>query len=144
MERYGWGGTDNVVWQQKGKAKLAKGPATLRLVAEAQLDGGRPRARAAGRNVNVIFLTNDTGGMEAQKKTNYLEFDGWLVQDGDLFVRITNPKDGLGPCVPIIAPEVGGQHSPYYVHVRDWPATHVLKSGQVTGATTYQIAGPRS
>src|SRR5947209_13845166 len=33
MERYGWGGTDNIVWQQLGSAKLAKGPATLRLIA---------------------------------------------------------------------------------------------------------------
>jgi hypothetical protein len=143
MERYGWGGTDNIVWQQKGTAKLAKGPATLRLIAGPQLDGAKPRALAARRNVDVVCLTNDAAGMEAQKKTNYLEFDGWLTQAGDLFVRITNPKDGPGPCVPVLAPDAGGQHSPYYVHVRDWPTTRVLKSGRLTEPTKYQLAGPR-
>ncbi len=145
MERYGWGGTDNIVWQEKGpRVKLNRGKATLRLVAGPQLDGGKPRPRAARRHVDVICLTNDTAGIAAQKKTSYLEFDGWLVQDGDLFVRFTNPKGGLGPCVPVVAPEPGGQHSPYYVHVRDWPTTHVLKSGRIVEARNYTLTGPRS
>lgn len=144
MERYWWGGTDNLVWQNPGTVKLKAGAATLRLIAAEQKDGDKPRINAGRRNVDVICLTNDTAGIETQKKTRYLEFDGWLVQDGDLFVRITNPKDGLGPCVPVIAPEPQGQHSPYYVHVRDWPATHVLKMGHIVDATAYQIDGPRS
>ncbi len=144
MERYGWGGTDNIVWQEKGKVSLSRGAATLRLIAGPQMDGGKPRAMAARRNVDVICLTNDTAGMEAQKKTNYLEMDGWLVQDGDLFVRVTNPKDGLGPCVPILAPFGPGQHSPYYIHIRDWPKTHVLKSGRLVEETKYLLTGPRS
>jgi len=144
MERYGWGGTDNIVWQRVGTAKLAAGPATLRLIAGPQMDGDKPRKMAAERHVDVICLTNDTAGLEAQKKASYLEMDGWLVQDGDLFVRVTNPKDGLGPCVPIIKPLNEGQHSPYWVHVRDWPMTHVLKSGRLVSKTSYQIAGPRS
>ncbi len=144
MERYSWSGTDNIVWQHPGKVTLAAGPATLRLIATAQMDGNKPRVNSAKRNVDVICLTNDKVGMEAQKKTGYLEFDGWLVQDGDLFLRITNPKDAAGPVVPIIAPFVQGQHSPYYVHIRDWPTTHVLKSGRLTSPTAYRIAGPRS
>ena len=132
MQRYSWGGTDNVVWQTKGAAHLAQGPATIRLIAGRQLDGGKPRAMAAKRHVDVICLTNDTAGLATQKaKARYLELDGWLVQDGDLFVRFTNPKDGLGPCVPVIRPFAGGQHSPYWVHVRDWPTTYVLKSGRL-------------
>jgi len=148
MERFGWGGTDNIVWQVKDAVKLAAGPATLRLIAGPQLDsaGGAalPRKMAAERHVDVVCLTNDTEGLEAQKKTSYLELDGWLVQDGDLFVRFRNPKDGLGPCIPVIEPFGGGQHSPYWVHVRDWPTTQVLKSGRLVSETKYQIAGPRS
>ena len=144
MQRFDWGGTDNIVWQQAGPARLARGPATIRLIAGPQMDGQRPRAMAAQRHVDVICLTNDTAGMEAQKKTNYLEFDGWLVQDGDLFVRVTNPSDGPGPCIPVIAPFDGGQHSSYYVHVRDWPATKVLRSGRLIDPTGYMLAGPRS
>ena len=143
MERYWWGGTDNIVWQQSGAAKLAKGTATLRLIAGPQMDGTTKRAMAARRNVDVICLTDDTAGIEAQKKTRYLEFDGWLAQDGDLFVRVTNPRDGLGPCVPVIAPFESGQHSPYYIHVRDWPTTRVLKSGYLMGEKSYELTGPR-
>jgi hypothetical protein len=144
MERYSWSGTDNIVWQNPGAVTLAAGPATLRLIATAQKDGAKERENAANRHVDVICLTNDKAGMEAQKKTNYLEFDGWLVQDGDLFVRFTNPKDAPAPVVPVVAPFDQGQHSPYYVHVRDWPKTHVLKSGRAVEATKYAIHGPRS
>lgn len=144
MERYGWSGTDNIVWQNPGTVKLAAGAAKLRLIAEEQKDGDKPRVNIAKRNVDVICLTNDKAGMEAQKKTSYLEFDGWLTQDGDVFVRFTNPKDAAGPVVPVVAPFDQGQHSPYYVHVRDWPTQHVLKSGRTITETKYQNAGPRS
>ncbi|HUT33045.1 MAG TPA: beta-galactosidase trimerization domain-containing protein [Planctomycetota bacterium] len=150
MERYSWGGTDNIVWQVKDAAKLAAGPATLRLIAGPQLEsvGGtspsRERAMAAERHVDVLCLTNDSDGLKAQEKTKYLELDGWLVQDGDLFVRFTNPRSGLGPCIPVVQPFPGGQHSPYYVHVRDWPTTQVLKSGLLVSETKYLLTGPRS
>lgn len=144
MERYAWGGTDNIVWQVKGAVKLAAGPATLRLIAGPQMDGDKPRRMAAERHVDVLCLTNDAEGIKAQEGTNYLEMDGWLVQDGDLFVRFRNPRDGLGPCIPVVAPFPGGQHSPYYVHVRDWPRTQVLKSGRLTSETKYLLTSPRS
>jgi hypothetical protein len=143
MVRYTWSGTDNIVWQHPGAVKLSGGSAKLRLLATAQLDEGRPRRNAARRHVDVICLTNDRDGMERQKKAGYLEFDGWLVQDGDLFVRITNPADAPAP-VLVVLPPMQAQHSPYYVHVRDWPTTTVLKSGRAVSATNYQLAGPRS
>jgi hypothetical protein len=144
MERYSWSGTDNIVWQQPGSVKLAAGEAKLRLIATEQADGDKPRVNIARRNIDVVCLTNDKAGIEAQKKTRYLPFDGWLTQDGDVFVRFTNPKDGPGPVVPVVAPFDQGQHSPYYVHVRDWPTQHVLKSGRTITETKYQNAGPRS
>ena len=143
-ERFFWGATDNIVWQEKGKANLKQGQAIVRLIAGPQLENGKPRVRAARRHIDVVCLTDDVAGIEAQKKANYLEFDGWLTQEGDVFVRFTNPKDGYGPCVPIVAPMPDGQHSPYYIHVRDWPTTRVLRSGRLTDETKYQIAGPRS
>ena len=144
MVRHWWGGTDNIVWQHPGSVRLAAGAATIRLVATSQQDGTKQRMNAARRNVDVVVLTNDRAGMEAQKKARYLEFDGWLVQDGDLFVRFTNPPNGLGPCAPVVAPYAGGQHSPYYIHVRDWPTTTVLRSGRLVSPTPYKIEGPRS
>jgi hypothetical protein len=143
MVRYIWSGTDNIVWQHPGAVKLSGGAAKLRLLATAQLDEGRPRRNAARRHVDVICLTNDRDGMERQKKAGYLEFDGWLVQDGDLFVRITNPADAPAPVV-VVLPPMQAQHSPYHVHIRDWPTTTVVKSGRAVSATNYQIAGPRS
>ena len=107
----------------------------LRLVAKQQVDGNRLRLDAARRNIDVVVLTNDCAGMETQRtKARYLELDGWLVLAGDLFVRFTNPTNGPGPCAPIVQPLSGGQHSPYYVHVRDWPT---IKDITVRGKPAY-------
>ncbi|MCX8139779.1 MAG: hypothetical protein N3E46_08855 [Gemmataceae bacterium] len=143
MVRYSWSATDNIVWQHPGQVRLEGGAATLRLLATAQLEGGRPRRQAARRHVDVVCLTNDRAGMERQKKTGYLEFDGWLVQDGDLFLRITNPADAPAP-VAVTLPPMQAQHSPYWVHVREWPTTLVLRQGRAVTETAYQLAGPRS
>ncbi len=143
MPRFWWGATENLVWQEGAPVRLARGEATLRLRAGPQRDGAAPRLAAAERHVDAVVLTNDSAGLEAQKKTAYLEMDGWLVQDGDLFVRFTNPGDGLGPVVPIVEPFGPGQHSPFAVHVRDWPTTRVLRSGRLTDAA-YALGGPRS
>jgi hypothetical protein len=143
MVRYTWSASDNIVWQHPGQLQLKGGPATLRLLATAQLEGGRPRRQAARRHVDVVCLTNDRAGMEQQKKAGYLEFDGWLVQDGDLLVRITNPEDAGVPVV-VTLPPMQAQHSPYWVHVRDWPTTLVLRRGRAVTPMAYQWTGPRS
>src|SRR6266545_1387197 len=52
MERYGWGGTDNIVWQNPGAVKLSAGAATIRLIASEQKDGDKPRVNAARRNID--------------------------------------------------------------------------------------------
>jgi hypothetical protein len=151
MARFWWGGTDNIVWQNPGTVKLEPGPATIRLVADVQLEGKQPRLNAARRHVDVVCLTNDREGLErlkpsptARTRFDYLELDGWLVQDGDLYVRVTNPKDATQPCIPVIEPNNGGQHSPYYVHTRDWAGSCILKSGRWAPETGYINAGPRS
>ncbi len=144
MKRFFWGGTDNIVWQRGGRVRLDAGQALLRLRAGPQLEGGRARQRSARRNVDVIVLTTDSAGMEAQKKASHLPLDGWLVQDGDLYVRFTNPKDAAGPVAPVVEGFTGGQHSPYYVHVRDWPVTIVTRSGRLVEGPGALLAGPRS
>ena len=145
MERYWWGGTDNIVWQQPGSVKLKAGAALLRLKATQQKTGNTLRLNAARRNIDLVVLTNDRAGMAAQKaKARYLELDGWLVQDGDLFVRFTNPAGGPGPCIPLVEAMQTGQHSPYYIHVRDWVTTRVLRSGRLLDTPAYTNTGPRS
>lgn len=147
MQRFFWGATDNIVWQdQKGSVKLAAGEAVIRLIAGPQMDGATPRLQAGRRNVDVICLTDDKAGREAQRKDGnsrtYLEMDGWLVQDGDLYVRIKNM--GTAPVAPELLPASEGQHSPYYVHLRDWVAVKVLKNGYAQPATAYELTGPRA
>ncbi|MCE9590768.1 MAG: hypothetical protein K8S99_09620 [Planctomycetes bacterium] len=142
MERFFWGGTDNIVWQYSDAAPLKAGKATIRLIAAAQMDGGKPRLNAAKRNVDVVCLTNDTAGMAAQKGSRYLEFDGWLTQEGDLFARVTN-RDAK-PVAVTLGPDNLGQHSPYYIHVRDWTPVKILRTGYAAPDVNYQLAGPHS
>jgi len=144
MRRFPWGGTDNIVWQRAGRVKLERGRAEVTLRAQPQLAGAEARLLAAARHVDVIVLTNDEAGLAAQKKTRYLPLDGWLVQDGDVFVRFKNPEDGPGPVVPVIEGYPRGQHSPYNVHVRDWPRTLVVQDGRVVRGQAADMAGPRS
>jgi hypothetical protein len=144
MQRFFWGATDNIVWQEKGTVKLAAGEAVIRLVAASQMEGKTPRAQAARRNVDLICLTDDKAGREAQRKQGrtYLEMDGWLVQDGDLFVRVKNLGDK--PMAPDLVPDANGQHSPYSVHLRDWPSIKILKNGYAQTDRPYELTGPRA
>ena len=146
MQRFFWGATDNIVWQEKGTVKLAAGEAVIRLIAAPQMDGSAPRIQAARRNVDLICLTDDRAGREAQRKDSgsrtYLEMDGWLVQDGDLYVRVKNLGDK--PMAPDLVPDANGQHSPYAVHLRDWPAVKILKKGYVQTDRPYELTGPRA
>lgn len=144
MARFHWGSTDGLVWQRAGRVRLEAGAATLRLVAGPQPQGGAGRLRVAERQVDVVVLTSDDAGIQAQTKSRYLPLDGWLVQDGDLFARFTNPRDARGPVVPVVEGFERGQHSPYYVHVRDWPRTWVTRDGRFVEESRYRIAGPRS
>ena len=143
MERFFWGGTDNIVWQHFDPVKLKAGKAMIKLIAGPQKDGNKLRVNAARRHVDVVCLTNDTVGMKEQAKTKYLEFDGWLTQEGDLFVRATIPAGGTA-AAPVFAPSPMGQHSPYSIHTRDWPTITAVKDGRIESPTNHQTAGPRS
>ena len=145
MPRFFWGATDNLVWQEGGSATLKQGKATIRLIAKAQMDGNSPRKTVAKRHIDLICLTNDEAGREAQRQDTrartYLELDGWLTQAGDLYVRMTNRADQ--PVAVKLDPQSGGQHSPYNVHLRDWQSIQVLGSGYIDATVAYDHAGPR-
>jgi hypothetical protein len=110
-----WGPTDNIVWEGKDtKAGLKAGKAKLLLK-----KGPQKAAEAARRNVDVIVLTDDKAGVEKQiKEARYLPLDGWLTQDGDLLFQVSNPADAPTPVAVHFGPCT--EHSPYWVHVRDW------------------------
>lgn len=147
MPRFFWGATDNIVWQQgKTAAKLKAGKAELRLIVRAQKDGKALRKQVAKRNIDVVVLTDDTAGMEAQKNApssrTYLEFDGWMTQAGDVYVSIRN--DGKEAITPTLVPFNNGQHSPYYVHKRDWnKSLTVYGNGYFPDATSYELLDSR-
>jgi hypothetical protein len=143
MRRFWWGATDNIAWQKApNQVELKKGPAVIRLIANKQLC-----TRAAKRNVDIVMLTNDKKGIQEQKDSDYsipyLEMDGWLVQAGDLYIRLKNL--GQKPASITLKPYFAGQHSPYFVNPRDWPKYRkVFGEGYTQPEVHYKYAGPRA
>lgn len=109
---YGWGATENIVWEgHDALATLEEGPATLHLKAQSQ------SLRAADRNVDLILLTPNTEEVAHRiRQERYLPLDGLLTQSGDLDLTVENLSQS--PLTATIPP--GTEHSPYWVHQRDW------------------------
>jgi hypothetical protein len=130
---WGWGAVENVVWEGylgDGKnryADLQPGPATVTLIA-----GPQPGPQGK-RNVDLIMLTSD----EAQVKhridnEGYLPLDGMCTQAGDVWVRVTNTG-----AAKVTVKHAGWQeHSPYWVHLRNWkPWSIDVEPGQTSDWT---------
>lgn len=114
-----WGAVENVVWEgHDAFVNLKPGPATVTLVADKQPSPG------ARRNVDLLMLTTDVEQVNMRIETeNYLPLDGMLTQSGDVWLRVTNV--GSQPLTfGAQGPMPGGgnwqQHSPYWVHLRNW------------------------
>ena len=112
MVRYPWGGGDNIVWEgHDAFVNLNEGRALVRLIADLQ------REPAAERHVDVLIITNDFEGVQEQlKRARYLPLDGWLTQSGRVFARVRN----VGRAHVRMESQSCYQHSPYWVHIRDW------------------------
>ena len=112
-----WGAVENVVWEgHDAYADLVPGIATITLVA------GKQPAPAAKRNVDLVMLTRDDAQVQKRiASEGYLPLDGWLTQDGDVWMRVIN---GGGAKVTVRSLTFYGgpmqQHSPYWVHMRNW------------------------
>jgi hypothetical protein len=122
---WSWGAGENVVWEgHDAFAELDAGPATITLVA-----GNQPEP-AARRNVDLIMLTSDIAQVQMRiDKENYLPLDGMLTQAGDVLMKLTNKG---AADLKLTIPN-GTEHSPYWVHLRDWkPKTLAAKPGQTT------------
>jgi len=116
---WSWGASENIVWEgHNAYANLKPGLATITLSA------GKQPSPAAKRNIDCLLLTTDEEQVKMRiDKERYLPLDGLLTQAGDVFVKVTNLGDqellfkGKGAA--------GGgnwqQHSPYWVHLRNWP-----------------------
>ncbi len=128
---WSWGAVENVVWEgHDALVNLQPGRATIRLVA------GKQPEPAARRNVDLVMLTTDVEQVKMRiDKENYLPLDGMLTQSGDVLVRVTNR--GNQPLVFSGRGAPGGgnwqQHSPYWVHLRDWTAPSIeVEPGKTT------------
>jgi hypothetical protein len=109
---WSWGAVENIVWEgHDARVSLQAGPATIKLIA-----GPQPEP-AARRNVDLVMLTSDLEQVRTRiEKENYLPLDGMLTQQGDLFLRLHN----RGPEPIKLTVPNGTEHSPYWVHIRDW------------------------
>lgn len=113
-----WGAVENVVWEgHDAFVELEAGRARLALIADKQ------PTPAARRNVDLVMLTSDVEQVKMRiDKENYLPLDGMLTQAGDVHVKLHNLKDS-SPMTLTVNP--GGEHSPYWVHIRNWKAKSI-------------------
>lgn len=115
---WSWGAVENIVWEgHDAFANLKPGPATIRLIA------GKQPEPAAKRNIDLVMLTTDVDEVMTRiDKEKYLPLDGMLTQSGDVYVRVTNKSSK--PLTFTGKKAIGGgnwqQHSPYWVHIRNW------------------------
>ena len=117
---WSWGAVENVVWEgHDAFADLQPGRAKIILTA-----GPQP-APQAKRNVDLVMLTRDVEQVQMRiDKEAYLPLDGMLTQAGDVWLKVSNPgaskvtvKSLDFPAGPV------QQHSPYWVHIRNWKPT---------------------
>lgn len=125
---WSWGAGENVVWEgHDAFVQLDAGPVKLTLVA------GKQPEPAARRNVDLVMLTSDVAQVQMRiDKENYLPLDGMLTQAGDVFVKLKNRG---AADVQVTVPN-GTEHSPYWIHIRNWkPLVLAAKPGQTTAWT---------
>jgi len=128
-----WGADENMVWEgHDASVNLQPGLAKISLIAGAQPDPG------ALRNVDLLMLTRDTAQVTSRINTeSYLPLDGWLTQAGDVYLRATN-TGGANATVSSLSFSGGPfqQHSPYWVHQRNWsPVSFLVAPGQTSNWT---------
>src|SRR5262249_26084115 len=104
---------------------LDAGTATLTLIAD------RQPGNAARRNVDLVMLTSDEAQVKNRiEKEGYLPLDGMLTQAGDVYLKVHNHAGGAD--LTLTVPN-GTEHSPYWVHLRDWkPKTIAARAGDST------------
>jgi hypothetical protein len=123
---WSWGAGENIVWEgHDAYVDLQPGKARLLLVA------GKQPTPAAKRNVDLVMLTSDEAQVKMRiEKENYLPLDGMLTQAGDVFLKLHNQAKSSPMKLEI---PNGTEHSPYWVHLRDWkPKTITAKPGETT------------
>lgn len=127
---WNWGAVENIVWEgHDAFVELNPGIARIYLIAEKQ---GLP---AANRNIDILMLTQDEQQVKERiEKEGYLPLDGWLTQVEDVWMRIKNTGNEKLTVKSLLFP--GGpfqQHSPYWVHKRNWkPVSVDVEPGKTT------------
>ena len=126
---WSWGAGENTVWEgHDALVNLKPGKATITLIA------GKQPEPSARRNIDLVMLTTDVEQVnERIEKEKYLPLDGMLTQSGDVWLRVKN----LGPDkLTFKGGKASGagkgnwqQHSPYWVHLRNWEAPVIEVEG---------------
>ena len=125
-----WGAVENIVWEgHDAFVHLKPGIIKISLIA------GRQPEPAAKRNVDIIMLTADIEQVKMRiQKEGYLPLDGWLTQAGDVWMKVRNTGNEKLNIKSLSF--TGGpfqQHSPYWVHLRNWKGINIsVEPGQTT------------
>ncbi|MCM8825250.1 MAG: beta-galactosidase trimerization domain-containing protein, partial [Candidatus Omnitrophica bacterium] len=122
---WSWGAVENIVWEgHDASVSLKSGTAKISLIA-----GPQPEP-AAKRNIDLVMLTKDHQQVKTRiEKESYLPLDGWLTQAGDVLIKVKNTASEK-----IIVKNLKFQeHSPYWVHMRNWKQISVsVEPGHTT------------
>ncbi|HON05774.1 MAG TPA: beta-galactosidase trimerization domain-containing protein [bacterium] len=127
---WSWGAVENLVWEgHDAYVDLVAGTAKISIIA------GKQPFPAGKRNIDVLMLTQDENQVKTRiEKERHLPLDGWLTQAGDVWMRIKNTGKEKISIKSLSFP--GGpfqQHSPYWVHMRNWQPVNVsVEAGQTT------------
>jgi len=124
--RLGWGPVENIVWEgHTNKVKLQPGKVTVTLYK------GKQATPAAKRNIDILMITNDEKEvLHRVENEAYLPLDGLMTQEGSLYLKVKNDADSP---VPMLFGAVVGfyEHSPYWIHPRNWKSKTIGKGGVV-------------
>lgn len=125
-----WGAVENIVWEGHDAAVNLQ-PGTVKIT----LHAAKQPEPAARRNVDLIMLTRDEAQVNNRiQKEGYLPLDGWLTQAGDMWMRIQNGGAAKVTITTLSYPTGPmQQHSPYWVHMRNWKPIKVdVNPGETT------------
>jgi len=101
--------------------------------------GDQVGAQCVGELRVAADLTDEKQVKDRIDKEQYLPLDGMLTQAGDVYLKVHNARDSA-PLTLTVPP--GTEHSPYWVHLRNWKPKTITATKPRTTAPTEPPPNP--